>query len=192
MPSKREKADDWEVEAPLDLAATLEELIASPPFKEVSDEHGHSATAGTRIPFWLDRRVKLLKEMHGSPYELVSDVLRDAIFLGMRVLAMRHRMSPDWEVETKLAQVVDATGASRRIRSQVEELIKAIDEMLRDNDMEKASEHLTDYVLAAVDLENEWHKKKVFDILNGSRVVKDVAQYCPRATQQILGLGGKT
>ena len=192
MPSKREKADDWEVEAPLDLAATLEELIASPPFKEVSDEHGHSATAGTRIPFWLDRRVKLLKEMHGSPYELVSDVLRDAIFLGMRVLAMRHRMSPDWEVETKLAQVVDATGASRRIRSQVEELIKAIDEMLRDNDMEKASEHLTDYVLAAVDLENEWHKKKVFDILNGSRVVKDVAQYCPRATQQILELGGKT
>ncbi len=142
MPSKREKADDWEVEAPLDLAATLEELIASPPFKEVSDEHGHSATAGTRIPFWLDRRVKLLKEMHGSPYELVSDVLRDAIFLGMRVLAMRHRMSPDWEVETKLAQIIDATGASRRIRNQVEELIKAIDEMLRDNDMDKAAEHL--------------------------------------------------
>ncbi len=191
MPSKREKADDWEVEAPLDLAATLEELIGSPPFKEVSDEHGHSATAGTRIPFWLDRRVKLLKEMHGSPYELVSDVLRDAIFLGMRVLAMRHRMSPDWEVETKLAQVIDATGASRRIRNQVEELVQGIDEMFRDNDVQRAAENLTDYVLAAVDLENEWHKKKVFDILNSSRIVKDVVQYCPRETQKLLEQGGK-
>ena len=192
MPSKKDKAKDWEVEEPLDLAASLEELIASPPFKEVSDEHGHSATAGTRIPFWLDRRIKLLREMNGSPYELISDVLRDAIYLGMHILAMRHRMSPDWDVETKLARVVDATGASRRIRNQVEELTKAIDEMFRDNDVDRAAEFLADYVIAAVDLSNVWHKKKVFEILNNSRVVRDVAQYCSREVQQILEIGGKT
>lgn len=191
MAKKTEKPPDWQVEEPLDLEATLEELIAAPPFKQASDEHGHSATAATRIPFWLNRRVTALKEMSGSPFELTSDVLRDAIYLGMRVLHMRYKMSPDWDVETKLAAVIEATGASRRIRLQIEELVTGIDEMYRDGDTDKAAESLTDYIMAAVDLEGRWHKAKVFNYLRESRVVRDVVRYCKSDVQKLLDSGGE-
>ena len=89
----------WEPEQQFDLAATLEELINEPPFKEVSGDTGDSVTSATRIPMWLYRRVVKLKELQGSPYELTSDVLRDALFIGLRILNMRYRVNPDWNVE---------------------------------------------------------------------------------------------
>lgn len=184
--NKKSKKSDWELEAPLDLAATLEELIADPPFKEVSDESGQSTTAGTRIPNWLQRRIVKLKELSGSPYELNSDVIRDALYKGLRVLHLKYKMTADWDVETKLAAAVDATGASRRIRAQVEELIAGVDEMYRDGDPEKAAESLNNYVMAAVELENTWHRDKLFRSLAESNAVKDLSGYCSEAVQRVL------
>ena len=191
MDNKKDKPPDWQVEEPLDLEASLEELIGSAPFKEASDEHGHSATAATRIPFWLNRRVTALREMSGSPYDLNSDVLRDAIYLGMRVLHMRYKMSPDWDVETKLAAVVEATGAARRIRLQIEELVTGLEEMYRDGDTDKAAESLADYIMAAVDLEGKWHKAKVFNYLRENRVVRDIVRFCKGDIQKLLESGGE-
>jgi len=188
---KKKKTDDWELEAPLDLETTLEELINSPPFKEASDQHGHSETAGTRIPNWLMRRVHKLVEMPGSPYELASDVLRDAIYNGMRVLHMRFKMSADWDVEAKMAAVVDASGASRRIRGQFEDLETGLEDLCRDGDHNKAAEKLSDYVMAAVELENEWYRGKVFRLIDNSRAVKEVLQYCTGEVQKLIKRGGK-
>jgi len=194
MPEKKRKKDtssDWEPEAALDLAATLEDLIDEPPFKEVSGEGGESVTAATRIPLWLYRRIIKLKEHSGSPYDINSDVLRDAIYVGMRILHLRYGLTPDWEVETKLAQAVDAVSAGRRVRGQVGELIAGLDEMVKDGDMEKATRNLTEYVLAAVDLDNVWHKDKVFKLLAEDRVIQEIAKHCGEAVQRILEIGGK-
>ena len=187
MQNKKDKQDtSWEPEAVIDLAATLQDLIDEPPFKEVSDEGGGSTTAGTRIPNWLLRRIIRLKELKHSPYDINSDVLRDAIYIGLRVLHLRYGLTPDWEVETKLAQTVDAVSAGRRIRSQVEELVAGLDEMYREGDVEKAARNLTDYVMAAVELESEWHRARVMSILTGHRVVQDIAKNCNEAVQKLL------
>jgi len=187
MPNKNDKTEtSWVPEAAIDLAATLQELIDEPPFKEVSDEGGVSATVGTRIPNWLLRRVVRLKELKHSPYDINSDVLRDAIYVGLRVLHLRYGLTPDWEVETKLAQAVDAVSATRRIRSQVEELVGGLEEMYRDGDVDKAVRNLTDYMMAAVELENVWHKDKVFKLLAENRVIREIATHCGGAVKKIM------
>lgn len=188
---KRDRRAEWEPEAALDLAATLEDLINEPPFKEASDEVGQSTTAGTRIPLWLKRRIIKLRELSGSPYELDSDVTRDALFLGLRILHFRYKMTPDWEVETKLAAAVDATSAGRRVKRQVSDLIIGLDEMFKDGDVDKATHNLSEYILAAAGLENEWHREKVFKLLIESRVIREIAEQCSSEIQQILKRGGK-
>lgn len=188
--SNRKKPADWELEAPFEMAATLEDLIIAPPFKEASDEHGESVTAGTRIPTWLYRRVVKLREAEGSPYDLNSDVLRDAVYRGLQILYMKYKVSPDWEVEKKLAAIVDATGASRRIRDQHEELTSRLEDMYRDGDEKKAADMLGEYVLAAADLTNEWHRKKVFKLLKDSKVVSRVAEHCKEDIRKLIERGG--
>ena len=187
MSSKSEKKDTgWEPEAVIDLAATLQELIDEPPFKEVSDEGGSSATVGTRIPNWLLRRIVRLKELKHSPYDINSDVLRDAIYVGLRVLHLRYGLTPDWEVETKLAQVVDAVSATRRLRGQIDELVAGLDEMYRDGDIDKAARNLTEYMMAAIELESDWHRDKVFKLLAENRVVRDISTHCGEAVKKLL------
>ena len=176
----------WEPEEVIDLAATLQELIDEPPFKEVSEEGGSSTTAGARIPGWLLRRIVRLRELKGSPYDINSDVIRDAIYIGLRVLHLRYKITSDWEVETKLAAAVDAVSAGRRVRRQVEELVAGLDEMYRDGDLDKAASNLSEYVLAAVNLESTWHRDKVFQILAESRIVPDIAKRCPEGVRKIL------
>jgi len=187
----REERDAWEPEEAIDYAATLKDLIAEPPFKEVSGEGSESSTAAARIPMWLLRRIIKLKELSGSPYELNSDVIRDAIYIGLRVLHLRYKLTADWEVETKLAAAVDAVSAGRRVRQQVTELIAGLDEMVRDGDMDKAAKNLTEYMLAAVELESDWHKNKVFKLLAESRVISEVATHCAEGIRKMLEAGRK-
>lgn len=184
---KKSKPPDWELESPFDAAATLEELINAPPFKEASDERGESVTSGTRIPTWLHRRVVKLREMPGSPYEVNSDVLRDAVYTGLQILHMRYGMSPDWAAERKMAAVADATGAGKRIRSQVEELISGLEELHAEGDEEQAAQRLSDYVIAAKELESGWLKDRVFRMLKASRVVRDISEGCDEDIQKLLG-----
>lgn len=194
LPEKRKpkkKETPWEPEAVLDLAATLEELINEPPFKEVSEGGEQSVTAAARIPLWLLRRIIKLRELSGSPYDLNSDVIRDAMFIGLRILHLRYGMTPDWAVETKLAATVDAVSAGRRVRSQVDELISGLDEMCKDGDMKKAARNLTDYVLAAEELDNDWHRGKVFNLLAENRVVREVAEHCSKIIQKAIKGGGQ-
>lgn len=194
MPDSRRTKDfqsDWEPEAALDLAATLEDLIGEPPFKEVSGEGGESVTAAARIPLWLLRRITKLKELSGSPYDLNSDVLRDAIYVGLRVLHLRYKLTADWEVETKLAAAVDAVSASRRVRSQVEELVAGLDEMYRDGDVEKAAKNLSEYVMAAVTLDNDWQKGKIFQILAEHKIIRELVSHCGEVVRMILEKGDR-
>ena len=102
---------------------------------------------------------------------------------------IKYSMSADWEVETKLAAAVDATSASRRIKKQVEELIEGIDEMFRDGDVDKAVNNLSDYVLAADELDNDWHKGKIFKLLASNRAVRSVLPYCTDVIQRIVKRG---
>jgi len=172
------KQSDWELEATFDRVASLEELIASPPFKEASDSSGVSVIAGVRIPGWLQRLIAYFTEIKGTPYQIGSDVTRDAIFLGLRVLAMRYKGSPEWTVEARIAKAIDKVGMIRRIRNQIKDLSAGLDEMVSNRDIKQAVEGFEDFVAPVLELEDEWHKRKLIQSLMENKVTRDLLNKC--------------
>ncbi len=192
MPDKQQKKkkkhehSDWELEQQFDLAATLDELINEPPFKEVSGEGGDSRTVAARVPHWLHRRAKKLKEVDGSPYDVDSDVYRDAIYLGLKILNMRHHINPDWNVESKLAGTIDSAMMARRLKNQVKLLTDALSELWKDGDERAAAEHLTKYIGEAVEIESPWHKSRLFRLLAEDVTVRTVLSACDKSTSDTI------
>lgn len=180
---KKEKPQ-WDLEAPFDRPSSLEELLESPPFTEAGG--ADSVTAGTRIPKWLFRRVIKLVETQGTPYELASDVYRDAIYLGLRIIHMRHKTAHDWSVETKMAAIASETEVMKRIRSQIDGLSSGLDNLMREDEPEKAAEKLSEYISAAIELEDDWVRSRLFKMLRESKVVEDVSQHCSPDVRKII------
>lgn len=183
---RKKKKSDWETEATLDMATTLEEMINDEPFKEASDEAGNSVTAAARVPMWLHRRVVKLRELSNSPYEVNSDIYRDAIFQGLHVLNMRYGLSADWGVDKEMAAVVDASTAGVRIKAQVEELVNGLEELRASGEGGLAVEGLERYVMAADDLTDEWRKKRVLNLLAANRTVKELAEECSPMVKRVI------
>jgi len=184
--AKKKKLDksQWDLEAPFDHPSSLDELLESPPFTEAGGTD--STTAGTRIPRWLFRRAMKLVELNGSPYELASDVYRDAIYLGLRVIHMRYSTPADWSVETRMASIVSETDVMRRIRGQVDGLSSGLDNLMKEDEHNRAAENLTKYVSAAMELEDEWTKARIFKMLRESKVVSDVSMCCSEDIRNII------
>lgn len=183
---RRRKAEkpQWELEAPFDQPASLDELLEAPPFTEAGG--GDSITAGTRIPRWLFRRVAKLCETEGIPYEIASDVYRDAIYLGLRIIHMRYKTARDWSIETKMASIVSDAGIMRRIRKQVDDLASGLGNLIREDEIEKAAEKLEEYVSAAIELEDDWVRARLFKMLREDKTIHDTALHCSKEVQKLI------
>lgn len=187
---KRKQETQWETEAIYDLPLTLEDLITDAPFHDSSDDQGNSYTAAARLPEWVRRRVKKLIEMDGTPYEIESDVIRDCIHIGLQIASMRYRLGPDWVVETKMAKTLDQSGASRRIKRQFDNLCEGLQELYRDGDVEQAANRLSEYVVAAAVLDNEWHRDRLFRLIRENKLVIELAAHCKDHVRRLI-LGEK-
>jgi len=172
----------WETEEAYETLS-IEELVGRPIFKESRDDLG-SATVGARIPQWLSRKVTKLIEMPGSPYELKSDVVRDALYLGMEVLRLRYKYK--WSAESKLSDVVDTVGELDRMEQRFAELISGLDRLVNAGDTTKAVSLLTEYILAVSTIEDPWRKMRSIQQLRGSRVVGDLMKHCSDRIRSII------
>lgn len=189
---KDKKEAQWELEAPFDRPSSLDELLEAVPFTEAGGSD--SVTAGTRIPKWLFRRVAKLTELAGTPYELASDVYRDAIYLGLRIIHMRYKTARDWATETRLATIVSETEVMRRTRSQIDALSSGLDSLMKEGEPEKAAEKLQEYIAAGVEMEDDWVRSRLFKMLRESKVVSDVLTHCAPEARQVVretGIRGK-
>jgi molybdopterin converting factor small subunit len=186
MAKKKVEHSDWDLEQQFDLSATLEELIGEPPFREVSGENADSKTVAARVPQWLHRRAKKLKEVDGSPYEVDSDVYRDAIYIGMKVLNMRYRVNPDWDVESKMANIVDSAGMAHRLKRQVKELVDSLNDLWKDNDEVHAADMLKNYINAATELESVWYKRRLFALLREDSTIQTVLSKCDKSVGETV------
>lgn len=182
------KSDDWALEAPFDQIVSLEELINMPPFKAASDSTGGTATAGTRIPTWLDRKVTHLIEFRGTPYHLKSDVLRDAIYIGLRVLNMRYKSDPDWASEARMAKAIDKANLVTRIKTTVDQIAKPIEELWTGGDEEQAVIQFEEFIAATTEISDDWHRNKQIQTIKNNRLLKEVTERCsPEARRAIFG-----
>ncbi|GAI15056.1 unnamed protein product, partial [marine sediment metagenome] len=176
----------WETDDPFAGDITLEQLVDRTPFKESKDQYGHSVTAGTRIPDWLARKVERIIEHQGSPYDLKSDVYRDALFLGFQIIGLRLRIAADWEAEAKLSEIADATYEGARVRDRTNTLARGLEYLVDEGDMDKAAELLGDYIRLTQDLTVDWSRKRIFRELSRERIIQKVAVYCDPDVQDIL------
>lgn len=176
----------WDLESPFDTIVSLEELINRPPFKASSDKGGGSYTAAARIPFWLERKVMHLLEVMGSPYMLKSDVIRDAIYLGLRVLNMRHKTNPDWAVEAKMARTIDRINLLTRLQSQAKDFAGPTLELWEGGDEQQAREGVEEFVGAAVEIEDEWTRSKTLQLLKTNRQLRPVIDSCSEGVRRAV------
>lgn len=187
MPQKKAQPqkviDTWALES--DTIITLEDLVNAAPFNETSDESGEAATIGTRVPQWMLRRVVRIRELPGSPYEINSDVLRDAMYLGLQILQLRYKLH-DWEIEKKLASVIEATGAADRIASQVTELARNLEHLRDDEDSDHAILRLNEFILAIDSIRDEWHRRTLIRMLKRRKIVNELLPMCTSEAKEIM------
>ena len=175
---KKSELGDWDLESPFDTIVSLEELINMPPFKAASDSSGGTATAGTRIPLWLERKVIHLTELRGSPYHLKSDVFRDAIYIGLRVLNMRYKSDPDWATEAKMARVIDKANLINRIKAQIRQISAPIEELWAGGDEAQAVATFEEFIASTTEIADEWHRAKQLQLIRNDHLLKEVAERC--------------
>ena len=178
--------EDWELEKVFDADATLEGLLTAPPFRQSADDKGHSETVGARVPGWMLRRITKFKEMSGGPYDVTSDVVRDAIYIGLTIISMRYKHTSDWRTETKMQSTINTASAGKHIEDQVNELIGGLDDLIYNDEKKKAAEKLEEYVKAALDLEDDWHKNRLFKILRQSKTVQRLSEECSELVQAAI------
>ncbi len=184
--NKPKESGAWDLESPFDEVVSLEELINAPPFKAASDSAGGTPTAGTRIPTWLDRKVIHLIEIRGTPYHLKSDVLRDAIYIGLRVLNMRYKSDPDWATEAKLAKTIDKANQINRIKLQLRQFTTPIEELWAEGDEDQAVSLFEEFVASTTEIDEEWHRNKQLQLIKGNHILKEIAEHCSTETKKAV------
>jgi len=180
----KKKLSSWRLEQSFHEATTLEELVNAPAFKDASDSSGQSHSVSTRVPTWLHRHIAHLCEMKGGPYYVHSDVMRDALYIGLRVLSMRYRLNPRFDAEVRMAKAVDKVGVAKRVRAQIAELANGLEEMTSNKDIVQAVEGLEDFVVPVLEIEDEWYKNKVIQLLMENRTVRTVLSNCSDNVQK--------
>lgn len=187
-PKKKNIPGDWNLESAYDVPSTIEDLIDLAPFKEASDTKGGSYTAAARVPTWLERKMMWFIEMKGSPYQLKSDVVRDMLYLGARVLHARYRGNPDWATESKMAEAVGQVGVVARIREQINQLARGLEDLWSEGEEKQAIEGLEKFIGAVVEMQDEWQRGKILQYVKGNHLLKQVAESCsPEVKKAIFG-----
>lgn len=176
--SKKQTPGDWNLESAYDVPSTLEDLINLAPFREASDTKGGSYTAAARVPTWLERKIMWFIEMKGSPYQLKSDVVRDMMYLGARILHARYKGNPDFAAEAKMTEAVGHVGVLARMKEQVNQLSRGLEELWSEGDESQAIEGLEKFVGAVVEMQDDWQKEKTIRYVKNNRLLKQIAERC--------------
>lgn len=175
----------WNPEMSFDGALTIEDLIASPPFNDPGGKN-NSFSIGARIPGWMVRRLAKLSESKSTPYELHSDVVRDALYIGLRVLSVRYKSNPQWEAEVRMAQAVDKVGTIQRVRSQIQELSKGLEALVSNGDTVQAAYGLEEYLEPVIEIEDTWYKKKIIQFLYEEKTTRYLIDKCSEPIRKAI------
>lgn len=139
-------ANSWDTDEPTSCDGnSLTWLLDLKPYAEMDDKKGHSVHVTTRIPKKLSHWIDQLRESPGSPYTTRSEYLRDAVFIGTQVIALRQKQS-----SCMLEATLSAARARIYWRTQVhkrcDEIVESISVLLSYNDDAKAQEFLQEFI----------------------------------------------
>lgn len=164
------------MEFPLKLKVSdrIEILAKLEPYLLSDDKKGHSWLMAARCPTWFGRIVDVIKEKKGSPYKTQSDVVRDALYLGLAILSVRHNAIPRWYIEATLELLVGETRNTSRIGEKVSELAKNLDDIMKMN-KHKAVRLLKEYVATISQFDDKSYRQIFWSEMIKNQAIKYIA-----------------
>jgi len=183
--------DEWELEGDIDYANEMMRLIKSKPYKETRDEFGISAVVSARMPTDFMRYIAKLKENKGMGYEVNSDVIRDALFIGLQLLLVRAKQNPDIETRARIYESINDARSIESLQSEVAVLSRALKTFINLRESKTAVQKLVSVVNAAMGCEDGWNKIMYLKLIGRDPVCKEVLKQCPKYIQSIVEEAGK-
>jgi hypothetical protein len=182
--AKRKKREgspaQWKTSEEKDFSEeiTLQGLIDRAPFKDSKDSFGHGYLLSSRVPEWFGRKIKMLIEAPGSPYQTEADVIRDCCFIGMFIVTKRMKFSHDWIIEAQMHKIIDTAGNAQRILMRVKELAYELKGLVDGGDRSVAIVLLSDYLEKLGMKEDAWSRKKEISLLHSYPIFTDLVKDC--------------
>lgn len=151
-------------------------LMKSPPFIMSEDVKGHDVVIGARVPKWFERWITEILEHGGTFYRIKSDVVRDALYLGLQILALRLG-SEEWKVEEAIAKVISEVSLGAVVEKTVRDFSDNLRRLWEGDAKELAVGSLRGFIEALVELKDERRKTLYFKFLKQDYLIKQVALY---------------
>ena len=134
-----ENRDSWATDSPgLSLTDTLDKLTSMTPFKRSEDRKGHSVPLGSRFPKEIARWVTKVKEQ--GQYQTTSDVIRDAVWLGLQILSLRYEKDPLWQTLLQLIEMGNDTAWEAKAYDDEEVFVSSLEKLCANGDEQHAIE----------------------------------------------------
>ena len=135
------KNTTWDTDTPgLSLTDTLQKLTSKPLYKRSEDKRGHGTFLGGRFPKDMARWVTRVKE--AGPYETNSDVVRDAVWLGLQVLELRYKADPGWQARIQLMDMANRAAWDAKLYDEEDGFVKTLDKLCSNGDEVQALKDL--------------------------------------------------
>lgn len=143
MQKKNAFSQSWETDSP---AFTLDDPISKlanlPPYHSSEDKKGHGVNLQAWFPKSYSRRVEVIRSFGKGIYDTQSDVIRDAISLGMHVLELRYGCDPEWELDAQLDHVASVAAHDAYIHDRESDFVDTLDKLCANKEEDRAVELL--------------------------------------------------
>jgi len=137
--------DTWQVDSfELTPKDTLDKLMSLKPYKQAQDKKGHGVFFGAWFPKDAGRRVEKIREE--GPYVTTSDVIRDAIYLGLQILSLRYEKDDAWQADMLLTKMANDAEWEARVYDEEESFASSLDKLCRNGDKDYAAQLLRERI----------------------------------------------
>jgi hypothetical protein len=137
------KRDTWDLDdTGLTPETPLSVLMEYLPYTTSEDKKGHDIFLGARFPKDIAHWLAEIKEDSAKVYKTNSDIVRDAVHLGLLIISLRAKNVERWKTLSALMQARAALFEEARIFRECEEVADDVATLVDHNDSDAAIEHL--------------------------------------------------
>jgi len=139
--SKRETS--WETDSPVfSINDPISKLTSLPPYHASEDKKGHGVNLQAWFPKSYSRRVEVIRTASRGIYSTTSDVIRDAIHLGMHVLELRFSCDPEWQLDAQLDIISSIAAHDAYIHDRESNFVDSLERLVTNKEEDRAIELL--------------------------------------------------
>lgn len=137
----------WDFE-PTEISPTtpLSELVSWKPYTTSEDRRGHERFLGAKFPKNFEGMVTYLREQSGGTYRINADVVRDAIWLGLQIIALREKSNPYWPILVQMTQQRARALEKASIYRDMDALVDDLDKLCSEHDDASAQDVLSEQI----------------------------------------------